>query len=60
MSLRRIFRVADDVAIAEAIRMMDGVYDVDMAAVEKVVRSVPLEAAEEQNPNETWWYALGE
>ena len=61
MSLRRIFRVADDVAIAEAIRMMDGVYDVDMAAVEKVVRSVPLEAEEEeQNPDEPWWYALGE
>ena len=48
MSLRRIFRVSDDVAIAEAIRMMDGVYDVDMAAVEKVVRSVPLEAEEEE------------
>ena len=61
MSLRRIFRVADDVAIAEAIRMMDGVYDVDMAAVEKVVRSVSLEAEEEeQNPDEPWWYALGE
>ena len=61
MSLRRIFRVADDVAIAEAIRMMDGVYDVDMAAVEKDVRSVPLEAEEEeQNPEEPWWYALGE
>ena len=60
MSLRRIFRVADDVAIAEAIRMMNGVYDVDMAAVEKVVRSVPLEAEEEQTPDEPWWYALGE
>ena len=60
MSLRRIFRVADDVAIAEAIRMMDGVYDVDMEAVKKVVCSVPLEAEEEQNPNEPWWYALGE
>nr|DAR93538.1 MAG TPA: hypothetical protein [Caudoviricetes sp.] len=60
MSLRRIFRVADDVAIAEAIRMMDGVYDVDMAAVEKVVRSVPLETEEERNPDEPWWYALGE
>lgn len=60
MSLRRIFRVADDVAIAEAIRMMNGVYDVDMAAVEKVVRSVPLEAEEEQNPDASWWYALGE
>lgn len=60
MSLRRIFRVADDVAIAEAIRMMDGVYDVDMAAVEKVVHSVPLEAEEEQTPDEPWWYALGE
>ena len=38
--------------------MMDGVYDVDMAAVEKVVRSVPLEAEEERNPDEPWWYAL--
>ena len=60
MSLRRIFRVADDVAIAEAIRIMDGVCDVDMEAVEKVVRSVPLEAEEEQTPDEPWWYALGE
>ncbi|EFM22595.1 hypothetical protein [Selenomonas sp. oral taxon 149] len=60
MSLRRIFRVADDVAIAEAIRMMNGVYDVDMAAVETVVRSIPLEAEEEQTPDEPWWYALGE
>ena len=60
MSLRRIFRVADDVAIAEAIRIFDGVYDVDMEAVRKAVCSVPLEAEEEQNPDEPWWYALGE
>lgn len=60
MSLRRIFRVADDVAIAEAIRIMDGVCDVDMEAVKKVVCSVQLEAEEEQNPDEPWWYALGE
>jgi hypothetical protein len=60
MTLRRMFRVSDDIAIAEAIRIFDGVYDVDMEAVEKVVRSVPLEAEEEQNPDEPWWYALGE
>jgi len=33
ISLRRIFRVADDVAIVESIRMMDGVHDVDMAVL---------------------------